>query len=39
VVRRIETDAVRMVCAWRRDNENPILQLFRRDILPGFHVP
>ena len=39
VVRRIETDVVRMVCAWRRDNENPILQLFRRDILPGFHVP
>jgi DNA-binding transcriptional LysR family regulator len=39
VVRRIETDAVRMVCAWRRDNENPILQLFRRDILPGFHAP
>lgn len=39
VVRRVETDAVRMVCAWRRDNENPILQLFRRDILPGFHAP
>jgi len=37
VVRRIETEPVRMVCAWRRDNDNPILQLFKRDILPGFH--
>jgi DNA-binding transcriptional LysR family regulator len=39
VVRRIETEPVRMVCAWRRDNENPILQLFRRDILPNFQAP
>jgi len=37
VVRRIETEPVRMVCAWRRDNENPILQLFKRDIVPNFH--
>jgi len=37
VVRRIETEPVRMVCAWRRDNDNPILQLFKRDILPTFH--
>ncbi|THC41970.1 LysR family transcriptional regulator [Massilia sp. Mn16-1_5] len=37
VVRRIETEPVRMVCAWRRDNDNPILQLFKRDIVPGFH--
>jgi hypothetical protein len=29
---------VRMVCAWRRDNDNPILQLFKRDIVPGFQV-
>jgi DNA-binding transcriptional LysR family regulator len=36
VVRRIETEPVRMVCAWRRDNENPILQLFKRDIVPNF---
>jgi DNA-binding transcriptional LysR family regulator len=39
VVRRIETEPVRMVCAWRRDNENPILQLFRRGILPNFQAP
>jgi DNA-binding transcriptional LysR family regulator len=39
VVRRIETEPVRMVCAWRRDNENPILQLFRRDVIPNFSVP
>ena len=38
VVRRIDTEPVRMVCAWRRDNDNPILQLFKRDIVPGFHV-
>jgi DNA-binding transcriptional LysR family regulator len=38
VVRRIETEPVRMVCAWRRDNDNPILQLFKRDIVPGFQV-
>lgn len=36
VVRRIEAEPVRMVCAWRRDNENPILQLFKRDIVPTF---
>jgi DNA-binding transcriptional LysR family regulator len=38
VVRKIETEPVRMVCAWRRDNENPILQLFKRDIVPNFQV-
>jgi hypothetical protein len=27
---------VDMVCAYRRDNENPILQLFKRDIIPTF---
>ncbi|QOL48326.1 LysR family transcriptional regulator [Massilia litorea] len=38
VVRKIDTEPVRMVCAWRRDNENPILQLFKRDIVPNFQV-
>ena len=38
VVRRIETEPVRMVCAWRRDNDNPILQLFKRDIVPNFQM-
>lgn len=38
VVRRIDTEPVRMVCAWRRDNDNPILQLFKRDIVPNFQA-
>jgi DNA-binding transcriptional LysR family regulator len=37
-MRRMETEPVQMVCAWRRDNENPVLQLFRRDILPTFQA-
>ncbi|MTV37697.1 LysR substrate-binding domain-containing protein [Duganella radicis] len=36
VLRRMETEPVSTVCAYRRDNENPILQLFIRDILPTF---
>ena len=39
VMRKIETDPVRMVCAWRRDNDNPVLALFKSDIVPNFHVP
>lgn len=37
VYRRIDTEPVNTVCTYRRDNENPILQLFIRDILPTFH--
>jgi DNA-binding transcriptional LysR family regulator len=37
-MRRMETEPVQMICAWRRDNENPVLQLFRRDILPTFQA-
>ncbi|QBE66062.1 LysR substrate-binding domain-containing protein [Pseudoduganella lutea] len=37
VMRRMETEPVETVCAYRRDNENPVLQLFRRDVLPTFH--
>ena len=29
VMRRMATDPVEMVCAWRRDNDNPVLTLFR----------
>ncbi|MGI4717457.1 MAG: LysR family transcriptional regulator [Janthinobacterium lividum] len=36
VMRRMATEPVEMVCAWRRDNDNPVLQLFRRQVLPGF---
>jgi hypothetical protein len=27
---------VETVCSWRRDNDNPILQIFKRDILRPF---
>jgi hypothetical protein len=27
---------VQTVCAYRRDNGNPILDVFKRDILPAF---
>jgi DNA-binding transcriptional LysR family regulator len=37
VMRRMETEPVQMICAWRRDNENPVLELFRREILPTFY--
>lgn len=37
VFRRMGTEPVSTVCTYRRDNENPILQLFIRDILPTFH--
>jgi DNA-binding transcriptional LysR family regulator len=36
VMRKVLTEPVDMVCAYRRDNENPILQLFKRDIIPTF---
>ena len=36
VMRPMQTEPVDMVCAWRRDNENPVLALFREQILPGF---
>jgi DNA-binding transcriptional LysR family regulator len=40
VLRKVVTaprDPVQMVCAYRRDNDNPILEIFRRDILHSFH--
>lgn len=36
VLRRMDTEPVSTVCTYRRDNENPILQIFIRDILPTF---
>ncbi|WP_288378391.1 LysR substrate-binding domain-containing protein [uncultured Massilia sp.] len=34
VMRRMATEPVEMVCAWRRDNDNPVLTLFRNVVLP-----
>jgi DNA-binding transcriptional LysR family regulator len=36
VMRRMETEPVETVCVWRRDNENPALQLFLDEVLPSF---
>ncbi|WP_432378239.1 LysR substrate-binding domain-containing protein [Duganella sp. P38] len=38
VYRRIDTEPVNTVCTYRRNNENPILQLFIREILPTFQA-
>ncbi|GAB3469221.1 LysR substrate-binding domain-containing protein [Massilia terrae] len=37
VMREMQTEPVHMVCTYRRDNDNPVLQLFLREILPTFH--
>jgi DNA-binding transcriptional LysR family regulator len=37
VMREMATEPVEMVCTFRRDNDNPVLQLFLRDVLPSFH--
>jgi DNA-binding transcriptional LysR family regulator len=36
VMRPMATEPVDMICAFRRDNENPVLEVFRRDILSTF---
>jgi DNA-binding transcriptional LysR family regulator len=39
VLRTMQTvpaEPVQTVCAYRRDNNNPILDIFRREILPAF---
>lgn len=38
VMREMQTEPVHMVCTYRRDNDNPVLQLFLREILPTFHA-
>jgi DNA-binding transcriptional LysR family regulator len=38
VMREMDTEPVHMVCTYRRDNENPVLQLFLREILPTFQT-
>jgi DNA-binding transcriptional LysR family regulator len=37
VMRRIETEPVHMVCTYRRDNDNPVLGVFLREVVPSFH--
>ena len=38
VMRRVvATDPVQQVCAYRRDNDNPVLALFKEKVLPSFH--
>ena len=36
VTRRVLTEPVHLVGAYRRDNENPVLALFKRQVLPAF---
>jgi DNA-binding transcriptional LysR family regulator len=39
VLRTMQTEPpepVQTICAYRRDNDNPILDVFRSDILPAF---
>ena len=37
VMRRVDTEPVHLACTYRRDNENPVLQLFKKLVLPAFH--
>ena len=37
VMRRMATEPVETVCTYRKDNDNPVLQLFRHKVLPSFH--
>jgi len=39
VLRKMDTEPVDMVCTYRRDNENPVLRVFRQDVLPAFDIP
>ena len=38
VMRKMQTEPVEMVCTYRRDNENPVLQLFKSRVLPSFRT-
>lgn len=38
VMRKMDTEPVHTVCVHRRDNENPVLHLFKREVLPTFHT-
>jgi len=36
VTRRVATEPVQLVCAYRRGNDNPVLALFKNTVLPSF---
>jgi len=36
VMRKMQTEPVETVCAFRRDNANPLLNVFKRMVLPAF---
>ena len=38
VTRRVTTEPVHLVCAYRRSNDNPVLALFKKNVLPSFHA-
>ncbi|MGV7206319.1 LysR substrate-binding domain-containing protein [Oxalobacteraceae bacterium A2-2] len=38
VVRRMMTEPVQTVCTYRRDNLNPVLRLFLREVIPTFQL-
>lgn len=38
VTRKMATEPVETVCTYRRDNDNPVLQLFKDKVLPSFHI-
>jgi DNA-binding transcriptional LysR family regulator len=38
VMRKMATEPVDMVCMYRRDNDNPVLDLFLHDVLPTFRL-
>jgi DNA-binding transcriptional LysR family regulator len=39
VMRRMATEPVETVCTYRRNHDNPVLQLFLSDVLPTFRAP
>jgi len=38
VTRRVTTEPVQLVCAYRRSNDNPVLALFKKNVLTSFHA-
>ena len=39
VMRRMATEPVETVCTYRRNHDNPVLQLFLEQVLPTFRTP
>ncbi|SDD71909.1 DNA-binding transcriptional regulator, LysR family [Massilia sp. PDC64] len=39
VMRRVATEPVDTVCTYRRNHDNPVLQLFLDEVLPSFRTP